>query len=227
MDLPDFWMPRPAPGPDAATRAEFDRLLDEAVAAGPDQCIDYRLAAPKWQFLCHAADQGGFVLHGTGNPDIAIFEPRQSDDVDEFGNRCAVYAASDGLWPMYFAILDRDHYDMGLVNACIQVAGTEGSYYYYFSISGSALEQQPWRDGFVYLLPAETFEVQPPIKVDGREIRIAQVASLTTVRPVAKLLVRPHDFPFLHSIRGHDNEELRARAAADPDGFPWSDPSDG
>jgi hypothetical protein len=93
-------MPRPGPPPDAATRAEFDRVLDEAVLAGAAEFIDYRLAAPKWQFLCYAAHRGGFVLHGTGNPDIAMFEPRQSNDVDDFGNRCAVYAASDGLWPI-------------------------------------------------------------------------------------------------------------------------------
>ena len=76
VELPGYWMPRPGPAPDAATRAEFDRVLDEAVLAGPDQFIDYRMAAPKWQFLCYAADRGGFVLHGTGNPDIATFEPR-------------------------------------------------------------------------------------------------------------------------------------------------------
>jgi len=80
-------MPRPGPAPDAATRAEFDRGLDEAVLAGPAEFIDYRMAAPKWQFLCHAADRGGVVLHGTGNPDVAMFEPRQSNDVDDFGNR--------------------------------------------------------------------------------------------------------------------------------------------
>ena len=223
MELPDYWMPRPEPTPDAATRAEFDRLLEEAGAAGPDRFIDYRLAAPKWQFLCHAADSGGFVLHGTGKPDITIFEPRQSNDVGEFGNRKAVYAASDGLWPMYFAILDRDRYDIGLVNACIRLGGREGPSYYYFSITDSVLEQQPWRDGIVYLLPAETFELQAPIVDDGVEIHIAQVASLTEVRPAAKLRVGPEDFPFLKAIRGHDNELLRSRAAADPDGFPWAD----
>jgi hypothetical protein len=218
-------MPRPGPAPDAATRAEFDRVLDEAVLAGPDEFIDYRMAAPKWQFLCHAADRGGFVLHGTGNPDIAMFEPRQSNDVDDFGNRRAVYAASDGLWPMYFAILDRDPYAMGLTNACIQLVGEEGSYYF-FSISRSALDQQPWREGIVYLLPADTFETQKSIIDGDQEIQIAQVASLTPVRPAAKLRVGPGDFPFLEAIRGHDNEVVFSRAAADPAGFPWVDSSD-
>lgn len=225
MDLPAYWMPRPGPGPDASTVAEFDRLLEEAVAAGPGQAIEYRLAAPKWQFLCHAADHAGFVLHGTGEPDIAIFEPRQPEDLSEFGSRRAVFAAMDGIWPMYFAILDRVRYEMGLVNGCIRVAANRDPYYF-FSISRSALEQQPWRQGIVYLLPAEGFQAQPPIRLDGEEIQIAQAVNPTAVRPAAKLVVQPEDFPFLHQIRGHDNDLLRTRAAADPDGFPWLDELD-
>ena len=215
----------PVRGPTLLPVPSSIELLDEAVLAGADEFIDYRLAAPKWQFLCYAADRGGFVLHGTGNPDIAMFEPRQSNDVDDFGNRCAVYAASDGLWPMYFAIFDRDRYPMGLTNACIRLVGVEGAYYF-FSISRSALDQQPWRDGIVYLLPADTFETQKSIMEGDHEIQIAQVASLTPVRPIAKLRVGPEDFPFLHAIRGHDNAVISARAAADPAGFPWVDSSD-
>ena len=113
--------PTPQPGPSSIECSTKPCWPD------PTKFIDYRVAAPKWQFLCYAADRGGFVLHGTGNPDTLVFEPRQSVDVDDFGNRCAVYAASDGLWPMYFAILDRDRYDMGLANACIQLVGVEGS----------------------------------------------------------------------------------------------------
>lgn len=51
------WLTRPGPPPDAATRAAFDALLADAVAAGPDRPIDYRLAAPRWQFLCHVAER--------------------------------------------------------------------------------------------------------------------------------------------------------------------------
>lgn len=202
--------------------AEFDRLLDEAVSDGPARFIDYRLAAPKWQFLCHAADRAGFVLHGTGNQDIALFEPRQPEDQTEFGSRRAVFAAADGIWPMYFAIVDRDRYAMGLLNACIYLPGGRDPYYF-FSISRSALVQRPWRAGVVYLLPADSFDLQPPIMLHGEEIQTAQAASAMAVRPVAKLVVRPEDFPFLDQIRGHDHDVLLARAAADPDGFPWLD----
>ena len=35
----------------------FDALFDDAVAWGGE--VDYRLAAPRWQFLCHLADRRG------------------------------------------------------------------------------------------------------------------------------------------------------------------------
>jgi hypothetical protein len=220
MDLPDYWMPRPGPAPDVDTVADFDRLLEDSVAAGSAEFIDYQLTAPKWQFLCHAADTGRFVLHGTGDPAITMFEPRQPDDPDEFSGRRAVFAAMDGIWPMYFAILDRDRYQIGLLNASIRRSGDPESYYF-FSISRSVLEQRPYREGVVYLLPADGFEPQPPIHRGTDQIRIAQAINPQPVAPVAKITIRPEDFPFLDRLRGHDHEILLARIAADPDGFPW------
>jgi hypothetical protein len=224
--LPSFWMPRPAPAPDAGTVAAFDELLDRSVRAGPARPIDYRLPAPKWQFLCHVADRGEFVLHGSGNPDIACFEPRQSNDIIAFGNRAAVYAAADGLWPMYFAILDRDRYRMSLTNSCIRVQrgrGPLGDPHYFFSINRDALERSPWRTGTVYLLPAAGFEREEPFGTGDTRFHTAQAASLAPVVPAAKLVVEPGDFPFLRRIRGHDPAVQAARIAADPDGFPWLD----
>ncbi|WP_159030652.1 MULTISPECIES: hypothetical protein [Streptomyces] len=43
---------------------------------------------------------GKLLLHGSGDPAIRRFEPRQPDDSSEFGNRRAVFAADDELWPM-------------------------------------------------------------------------------------------------------------------------------
>lgn len=224
MRPPAYWTPRPAQVPDRSTLASFDRLLEQALANGPDEPIDYRLEAPKWQFLCHVADHGGLVLHGSGNPAISRFEPRQPDDSTEFGNRRAVFAAGDGLWPMYYAILDRDRYPMSLLNGCARFAdGGEqlSEPHYYFSISAQARKQQPWRPGTVYLLPDSTFELQPRLQLGNVSVQLAQWASPAPVSPVAKLTVQPEDFPFLDEIRGHDDEQVWARAAADPDGFPW------
>lgn len=229
MNLPHYWLSRPAPAPDQQTRALFEQLLAAAVAAGPAEPVDYRLDAPLWQFLCHAADDGRFVLHGSGDPAIEIFEPRKSDDIEEFGARTAIYAAGDGIWPMYFAIVNRPIV-RSLMNACFRQAPASepdapwSEPYYFFSINQDAFERGAFRTGTVYLLPANEFEPQP-IEVRGdRRVQIAQLASPRAVRPAAKVTVRPEDFPFLADIRGHDQEVITPRAIADPKGFPWLDP---
>jgi hypothetical protein len=229
MQLPAYWIPRPASRPDSETRASFDRLLDQALDLGPGQPIDYQLDAPKWQFLCHAADRADVVLHGSGDLGIEEFEPRQPTDTLDFSNQRAVFAASDGIWPMYYAILDREsHPTMMLCNSCIRIAsnaGQLGAPHYFFSISGPALEQQPWRVGTVYVLPADSFENQPLIKTEDTWTQVAQAASPRQVRPAAKLSVHPSGFPFLRQIHCHDDELLKARIATDPGGFPWFDGS--
>jgi hypothetical protein len=222
VSLPAYWLERPGPAPSAATRAEFDALLERAVRAGPATPIDYRLDAPKWQFLCHVADRGEAVLHGSSAPEIGTFEPRQSNDIAEFGNRKAVYAAADGLWAMYFAILDRSGNLMSLINSCYREVHDDGSLsepHYFFSVNSEVLDQDQFSAGTVYLLPAGKFEREAPYVKGGRRVLTAQAAALEPVEPIAKLLVEPADFPL--RIRGHDLRTQLARIDADPGGFPW------
>lgn len=222
MQVPDYWLPSPEMRLDLATTDSFDRLLDQAMADGPEHPIDYRLDAPKWQFLCHAAGRGDIVLHGSLCPEIQRFEPRQPDDTLEFSNRHAVFAATDGIWPIFHATLDREaHPTMRMLASSIRV--DDAAHYYFFSISRQ--EQFPWRPGTVYLLPADTFEDQPPITIDDSSVRITQAASAVPLDPVAKLIVEPADFPFLARVRSHDDALLTARMAADPGGFPWVAPA--
>jgi hypothetical protein len=207
---------------DAQTLAAFDRLFD--TTSGTGELIDYRLAAPRWQFICHIVDTRAVVLHGSGQGDIRMFEPRQPDDITAFGNQNAVYAASDGLWPMYFAILDRDTYGMSLINAAIRVVdgdGRPGDPFYFFSITDTARARDPFRSGTIYFLPRETFRQQPRETFGEVTVDIAHWASLEPVKPLAKITVGPDDFPLLAQIRGHDNESTFARARANPSGFPW------
>ena len=217
-----YWLSRPGPEPGAAVRAEFDALLAAALAARPGTAIDYRLAAPRWQFLCHVADRGEAVLHGSSDPDITRFEPRQSNDIVEFGNRKAVYAAADGLWALYFAVLDRAGHSMSLVNACFRVVAEDGSLSgprYFFSIDADSLAHRRFSAGTVYLLPAERFEREADFIEGGLTVRTAQAACLEPVEPLAKLAVEPADFPM--RIRGYDTATQLARIEADPGGFPW------
>jgi hypothetical protein len=226
MPLPAHFLRRPPLDLSPATRAAFDGLYREAVLPGDGRTLDYSLAAPKWQFLSWLCDTQEILLHGSGAAGIREFEPRQSNDIEEFGNRAAVYAASDALWAMYFAIVDRDRYVRSLVNACFRVVEPDGARsepYYFFSVNADALPHAPWRAGAIYILPRAGFEQQAR-RADGDiELEIAQWASLTPVRPLAQMAVSPEDFPFLAQIRGHDMATIGERAARDPHGFPWLD----
>jgi hypothetical protein len=236
MRLPNYFLPQPPASWDVDTTASFERLLDAwvspsgggggaAAAAAAGAEIPYTLAAPKWQFLSYVGASKNVVLHGSGDPSIGEFEPRKAQDVADFGNRRAVYATSDGIWAMYFAVVDRGKHVSSLVNACFRVVTDSGAGppYYYFSVNGDALPHHPWRAGTVYLLPRDTFELQPRLEYRGHEIAVAQWASAVAVKPLARLRVGPEDFPFLDRIVAHDPAVLRERARADPDGFPWHD----
>lgn len=223
MQPPDYYLPRPTAAPDVDA---FEALWTEQVKPGTGATVDYRLADPRWQFLCWLADTKDVVLHGSGHPSIEEFEPRKADDVSEFGGRTAVFAASDGLWPMYFALVDRGRVG-SLVNGCAHVLGADGGRsgdYYYFSIDRDALADEPWRPGTVYVLPRQTFEAEPE-EQEWYGLRLASThwASPVPVRPLARFAVRPEDFPFLDQVNGHDPEVVGVRAAADPGGFPWRD----
>lgn len=226
MVLPDYWLKRPSEDFDERTQIAFDEMLKTALSIGGCPTIPVTMPWSKWQFLCYVADHHDFAFHGSGDPNIALFEPRQSNDLHEFGNQKAVYAASDGLWAMFFAIVDRARV-MSITNACIRLEEDTGAVhgpFYEFSVSQSALASQPWRTGTVYLLPRKTFTTQPPMALGSSKVHIAQLASRVPVQPVAKLTVTPVDFPFLLQIRGHDDQRLQEYATALQTGAPW--PSD-
>jgi hypothetical protein len=229
MQLPPHLSTRPDLDLGAEKAAAFERLfaeITERSKQGEIVDIDYDLPAPKWQFLNWLCDTKNVLVHGSGDHNIAEFEPRQSNDIFEFGNRRAVYAASDGIWAMYFAIVDRDGPVRSLMNACVRVINEDGSRsepYYFFSINGDALPHDPWRQGTIYILSRATFEQQAHGELRGIPYEIQQWASPEAVKPLAKIAVGPEDFPFLSQILPHDPEVIRERATRDPEGFPWFD----
>ena len=164
----------------------------------------------------------GQVAHGTGQDDIGVFEPRQSNDVGWFGNRKAVYAASDALWAMFFAVMNRPAVPMTIVNAAISVR-LDGRLEprYFFGASRAALEHGAFREGWVYLLPGVGFEREPGGTQLGVEFESHHLACLEPVRPAFRVAVGPKDFPFLGRIHAYDDDALAASVARDPNGFPW------
>jgi hypothetical protein len=230
--LPDYWIERPSPGSSSRTPAAVDDLLaavDDAAKLPLD--VDALLGRhgdiEPWEFLCGVADRRRIAFHGTGEADIDSFEPRRPVDFAPFGDQKAVFATSDPIWAMFYAIVDRVRYDTTLNNGCILLLDSEGRPdgvpYYYFSVGRDALRERPWRTGYLYLLPADTFVEQEAGVYAGLAARIPQLASPVPVTPFARLEVAPDDFPFLAQIRGHDDDRLAEYAQAVMTAASWPD----
>ena len=208
------------------TEAAVDTFRELAGPNGRGSVLDVdaflreRSRVARWPFLCGLAACRRIAFHGTGDPNIERFEPREPVDFAPFGNRLAVFATSDPIWAMFYAIVDRGHHELTLNNGCLALEDT-GDAYYYFSVSRQALPRRPWRTGYVYLLPADTFVEQPGGVYAGRPAHVPQLASPVAVTPFARLRVAPRSFPFLGRVRGHDDERLAEYARAVMAAQPW------
>jgi hypothetical protein len=211
MDIPAYWLRCPEYDA-AALDSQLERAFEKATR---DKTIT-DLPMPTWIFLHWLTKQKNLLAHGTGNPDIVQFVPRQSDDVGWFGNQNAVYAASDGIWAMFFAIMNRPDVPMSISNAAIRLKNPSLDLYF-FSVSDTAMQHNPFRNGWVYLLPRDGFSLEP-----SPDFYISQHwASLEPVTPIFKVAIKPTDFVFLEQIRAHNEEVLWKRAEKNPNGFPW------
>jgi hypothetical protein len=220
MELPSYFLTRPELD-FQAHQSVFEQSLHSALQTG---IAGLPPSTPVWAFLCWLCDQRGYVAHGTGRDDITNFEPRQSNDVGWFGNRKAVYAASDGLWAMFFAVLNRPEVPMTIVNGAVRAnLGGRLESLYFFGASRHAVEQQAYRTGWVYLLPSEGFEREPGGERFGIPYETCHCACLEAVKPAFKMAVRPEDFVFLEKIHAYDDDDLAARVKRDPNGYPWLD----
>lgn len=229
--LPDYWLERPPISLDSRTHAAIEEVLSLGQPGGGagrlldvDAILRAKGNVTPWQFLCGLADRREIAFHGTGDPNIESFEPRASVDFAPFGHQKAVFATSDPIWAMFYAIVDRGRYRLTLNNGCILLMDAEGRAglpHYYFSITRGALHRRPWRTGYVYFLPAESFVEQPEGTYAGHAARVPQLASPVAVAPFARLQVTPSDFPFLARIRGHEDDRLAEYAQAVMAAAPW------
>lgn len=217
----DFFLPQPALDLLPETQAAFESLLD----ATPGDFIAYRLPQPKWQFLDFICKTRGLVLHGSQYVDIQEVRPHKALDVRAFSKQEAIYATTDGIWAIYFAIVDRQNFQpLSLFNSCITVRVAPDQVLgplYFFSVTHSALLRKPWCDGVIYILPRADFEQEPSQQMFGAEVTFPHWVGFKPVKPVAKLRVQPQDFPYLDQIHGHDEDKLKQHFVADPSGFPW------
>ncbi len=206
-------LPAPVIVYDAARVQAFEALYAQALAAagGP---LAYTLPYPKYEFLGYVAERKPVVLHGSNDPDIAEFVPRREGvDANPQGNVLGIYAAADGIWPLFFAVLNKRTYRGSMRNGVAwNVAGQEVDFsptapqpdaykVYEFSLNAEQLDKPIWGPGTLYLLPRATFEQERY----ANGLLSPEWTSRVPVRPLARLAVTPEDFPFLRQVSGHDD----------------------
>lgn len=188
----------------------FSGLLENILKKADGEWINYDLPYPKYEFIHYVITRNMVIFHGSNRDDIETFAPvRKSYELrDETGrgNLQAVYGTHDGLWSMFFAIVDRPNLRGSIRNGVMYFHNQAGKTLamYNFSINQDQLPEKPWRKGTLYFLPRETF-----VRLKMTENSFAnEWASEQEVKPLAKLSLEPEDFPFLDRIGGHDDGEL-------------------
>ena len=222
--IPDYWSSRPDFQLSEEEKGRLEHLWDSLNFDAIPRIEN--LPVLKWVFLCWLTEEKEVFLHCSGSPDIQLFEPRAANakDDNDFSRQTAVFASSEGIWPIFYAILDRENFRPRFLNSAVRFKLLDGwsDTRYFFSVNDIVFKQNPWREGVVYILPREGFVLEPPNEVAGGFIvQDPHWANLNAVKPLAKLKVRPEDFPFLEEVRSHNHEAVQKRAKADPLGFPW------
>jgi hypothetical protein len=179
-------------------RNEFDELYEKYVLHGVGDEIPYTLAEEKYLFLTYLIEEMNILVHGSNNPNVNIFEPREST-LFSGENVRAVFASSDATWSIFFAVVNRKEYSSSgsLRNICVTARTKKGiKRYYYFSLNKD-FNGKLWTDGMIYLFPKERF------KPGGAK---NEWITEDAVSPLAKIRVSPEDFLFRNSIlRHHEN----------------------
>ena len=203
-------VPMPTPAPDPATERAFEAFTSEVrLAGGAEVQPPPHLALGDWLAWLPGRDE--LLFHGSPDGSIARLEPRRESwelqDEGGRGNLAEVYATDDALWALWFAVLDRDAIRGSLRSASENFTGPDGriTRFRFFSLDHRVLPHRPFADGWLYLLPRDTFRPLPilPGGPDSNEW-----GSPDAVAPLARLRVSPADVPYLDRVGTHDDGEL-------------------
>jgi hypothetical protein len=100
-------------------------------------------------------------------------------------------------------LLDRHAISGSIRNGCFDVeVPPQLESFYFFSVNQESLRSKIWSDGVIYILRGDTFR-----PTTSGTVHFDEWASEEAVPVVAKLRVSPDDFPFLHQVTGHDENE--------------------
>jgi hypothetical protein len=168
----------PPVGVDPDRREALERLL--ATADGTIAAAD--CPYPLHELLTHLVAERGLLLHGSNRSELDVLEPRRARDwTTELE---AVVASDDAIWPIFYAVVDRERVD-GVFSACTHIGRRR---FYMFAVHGATA----WTDGAVYALRRDGFR-----REWGNEW-----VSGEPVRPTLRVLVGPADFPLRDATIG-------------------------
>lgn len=173
-------------GPAFTISTERHAAFDELVDHPRDGFIDYQLGAPKVEFLSYLVHARGYLLHGTASPDLEQIEPRQAMDYDARVVE-AVFATSDGIWPLFFATLERSRAGSLWNGRLSRASGREIRRHYFFFSEADPHNEGIWRNGTIYVVPSRAF---------ARTWIPNEWVCRHPVAAVAKVAVTPADFSF-------------------------------
>ncbi|MGO4542265.1 hypothetical protein [Paenibacillus sp. 2TAB19] len=193
--------------------AQFEEL---ALTIKEGRLINDQLPFQKSRFLRYLSLNGNYVFHGSNNHNIECFEPREQTLYNGKMTK-AVFASSDPIWSIFFAIFNRSRLIGSFRNGCI--VGRSKKYHFY-SINESTMKNKPWTEGMVYILPKDKFEASGHGKVQFDEWICHE-----PVMPTGKLKVSMEDFHYRNRIATHKDKEslfktwifYKARASRSPE----------
>jgi hypothetical protein len=209
FDLNDILKLRYVPAPQLEMNEEkaaaFEAIYDAAVNKGPGSVIAYDCAHPKYEFLHFLVNRRQLLLHGSNHTGIGVLKPfRLSTDTREWANQQAIYACSDAIFPIFYAILDRRVYAASLIADSFEVKrGSAINKFYHFAIVPEMLSRRPWTGGMVYIVARDSFE---RLRNEARE-KVDEWVSREPVPVLARLAVSPGDFPYLDDVQAHENRQ--------------------
>lgn len=178
-----------------------------------------------WSRLAELVASNDVVLHGSRTPGLSWIEPRVPIDfsLDDFSKTTAVYATEDPTWAIAYAI--RSSSCRRFLNACFYPGATAGRWSerrIFLSFAATEDGLMPTNSGVVYVLPRSGFTRMPSYTdpVLGL-ITECQMVSTEPVLTLAEIPVEPENLPITPLLNNF--EVVAARAAGDPEGFPWLD----
>jgi hypothetical protein len=184
--LPTLPPPRHEPG--------FDEVAD-ALLRGDD----ITLPEARLDFLRWLGQARGVVFHGSPRNDLVeLSTERKSRDTTEWANQQAVYASSDPVWAIYFAVLRRDNGWRGTRNGSMGIGGRR---FYFFIHNRGSRSPERFGPGSLYILPSDRFVAEQWL------VDTAHLVSHVPVRPLARIDVTPEDFPFRERIGYYRDRE--------------------